>query len=50
MNNIKTEIRSSMGDTVLADCMLLNIERDLGLKIDLESVIDEFELLSEKEN
>ena len=45
MNNIKTEIHSSMGDVVLAYCMLLNIERDLGLKINLESVIDEFESL-----
>ncbi|KAM7514791.1 hypothetical protein LguiA_004374 [Lonicera macranthoides] len=45
MKHVKTAIRNAMGDEFMADCMLLNLERDLGFKIDLESVIDEFELL-----
>ena len=45
MNNIKIEIRSSMGDVVLADRMLLKIEQDLSLKIDLEFIIDVFKSL-----
>ena len=45
MKHVKTTFCNSMGDEFLADCLSLNLERDLALKIDLDSVIDEFESL-----
>ncbi|XP_059627102.1 uncharacterized protein LOC132269892 [Cornus florida] len=45
MKRIKTAMRNTMGDEFLADCMTINLERDLVWKINLESIIDEFESL-----
>ncbi|XP_028092320.1 uncharacterized protein LOC114292534 [Camellia sinensis] len=45
MKHVKTTIRNSIGDEFLADCLSLYLERDLTLKIDLDSVIDEFKSL-----
>ena len=45
MKHVKTTICNSIGDEFLADCLSLYLERDLTLKIDLDSVIDEFEYL-----
>ncbi|KAM7474164.1 hypothetical protein LguiB_021407 [Lonicera macranthoides] len=43
MKHVKTVICNSMGDEFLADCLTLYIERGFTLKIDIDSVIEEFE-------
>ncbi|XP_028122974.1 zinc finger MYM-type protein 1-like [Camellia sinensis] len=45
MKHVKIAIRNSMGDEFFANCLSLYLEQDLTLKIDLDSVIDEFESL-----
>ncbi|GMP79436.1 hypothetical protein CsSME_00034984 [Camellia sinensis var. sinensis] len=45
MKHVKTAIRNSMKDEFLADCLSLYLERNLTLKTDLDSVINEFESL-----
>ncbi|XP_059669572.1 uncharacterized protein LOC132314769 [Cornus florida] len=45
MKRVKTAMRSTMGDEFLADCITVNLERDHGWKIDLESIIDKFKSL-----
>ncbi|XP_059635467.1 uncharacterized protein LOC132277645 [Cornus florida] len=45
MKRVKTAQRSTMGDEFLADCMTVNFEQDLVWKINLESIINEFESL-----
>ncbi|XP_059669342.1 uncharacterized protein LOC132314501 [Cornus florida] len=45
MKRVKTSTRSRIGDKFLADCMTINLKREFVWKIDLESVIDEFESL-----
>ncbi|XP_059638983.1 uncharacterized protein LOC132281283 [Cornus florida] len=45
MKRVKTAMRSMIGDEFLASYMTINLERELVWKIDLESIIDEFESL-----
>ncbi|XP_059650674.1 uncharacterized protein LOC132296492 [Cornus florida] len=45
MKRVETAMRSRIGDAFLADCMTINLERELVWKIDLEPVIDEFKSL-----
>lgn len=42
MKHVKTELRSKIENDSLSNCMILNIERELVEKIDLDSIIDEF--------
>ncbi|XP_028111975.1 uncharacterized protein LOC114310225 [Camellia sinensis] len=45
LKHAKTTIHNTIGDEFLADCLSLYLERDLTLKIDLDSIIDEFKSL-----
>lgn len=46
MKHVKTAISNSMVGEFLANCLSLYLERDLTLKIDLDSVITEFKSLN----
>ena len=42
MKNVKSYIRTSMGDERLSDLMIINVEKDEANKIDLNKAVDDF--------
>ena len=48
MNILKTDLRSKMDDTFLADIMVIYIERQFAKKISIESMIDEFDDMGDR--
>ncbi|XP_059629771.1 uncharacterized protein LOC132272687 [Cornus florida] len=48
MKRVKTKLCNKMADEFLADCMILNIERELAEDIDIDSVVNEFDSLKDR--
>ncbi|XP_059635726.1 uncharacterized protein LOC132277901 [Cornus florida] len=48
MKRVKTKLHNKMADEFLADCMILNIERELTEDIDIDSVVNEFDSLKDR--
>ncbi|XP_059654755.1 uncharacterized protein LOC132301530 [Cornus florida] len=48
MRRVKTKLRNEMADEFLADCMILNIERELAEDIDIDSVVNEFDSFKDR--
>lgn len=48
MKLVKTALRNKMGDELLEDSLMLYIEKDFVRDIDIDSVIDEFDLLKSR--
>ena len=49
MNIMKNRLRNKMNDEFLADCLFIYIERSIVEKIDLDSILDEFYNMKERQ-
>lgn len=43
MTQVKTKLRSSMGDQMLNDCLITYQDRDLFLKVKMNDIVDRYQ-------
>ena len=48
MKLVKTRLRNKMEDGFLRDCLVLYIEKEIAIKITMDSIIDDFNAVKER--
>jgi hypothetical protein len=48
MKLVKTRLRNKMGDDFLRDCLVIYIEKEIAIKFTTETIIDDFDEMSQR--